>query len=349
MQLSLRFPLSLLVCLSLLSLAACGSSSSTTNPGNSMTLNVAQNSNSFSYFTLYVAEQEHFFTAQGLTLNPYPPIQLGTGTKTTAAVESNSVELAAGVITDAFTLSRVDSQIKLLGTLSTNLNVDIVVNKSFEQKAHLTANSSLEDKVKALVGKKIGVTSIGAATDAYLIYLFRQYGLDAHKDATVVNLGGSNVVAGLAALRNGRVDALSFPPPTGLEAESQGIGDWFISSKDVPSLATATNCVLYAKQSVIDAKPKAIQAFIRAIAQAEAWIHKNPSQALPLFAKYLKMSPKAAKPIADALMPDFPENPQIDHQGYDAAVQFHVQGGLLAIALAYNDMVATDTLNKALS
>jgi hypothetical protein len=30
-------------------------------------------------------------------------------------------------------------------------------------------------------------------------------------------------------------------------------------------------------------------------------------------------------------------------------MQFHVQGGLLAIALAYNDMVATDTLNEALT
>lgn len=317
-----------------------------------MTLKVAQNSNAPGYFPLYIADKQGFFKAQGLTFDPYPIPKLGTGTITTQAVESSSIELAAGVITDAFTLSRVDARIKLLGLLSTDLEAAVVVNKEFEQKSNLLALTSLQDKIQALVGKKLGVTSIGAATDAILIYLFKQIGLDAHKAATVEPLGGSNTVAGLAALANGRVDAICFPDPAGQIAEMQGIGDRFISMSstrpDVPALKGITTSVLYAKQSVIDAKPKAVAAFIRAIAQAEDYIHKNPDKSRALLEKYLKLNQKGADSIATSLLPGFPANPLIDQQGYDEANQFHLQAGLIAIALPYNDLVDSSAIQNAL-
>jgi len=356
MQFSIRSILSFFACLLLvgLSVAGCGGSGTapTSSTKDSMTLNVAQVSNSVGFFPLYVAQQQNFIKNQGLTLNPATPTQTGTGAKMTAAIESGNIEVAGGgLITDAFTLSRVDAHIRLLGALTTGYFVDIVASKRFEQETHLTEASPLADKVKALVGKKVGITTPGSGTEALLIYLFRKYGYNTQRDVTEVSLGNVNPAAGAAALSSGRVDAVAFPVPTGEVSEVGGMGDIFISPDhgDIPEMVGQVHGVIYAKQQVIDAKPKAIQAFIRAIAQAEAFINQHPDQAEVLMGKYLGLkSQKTISTIFATTKPIYPSTPQIDQKGYDAANQFHVKAGLIAIALGYNDLVATDTINSAL-
>jgi sulfonate transport system substrate-binding protein len=106
--------------------------------------------------------------------------------------------------------------------------------------------------------------------------------------------------------------------------------------------------VIYAKQQVIDAKPKAIQAYLQGIAQAEDFIHTKPDQATPLLTKYLKTDPKDAKQIFADVLSIIPPNPLICQQAYTTANNFHVKAGLIAVALGYQDMVATSTMQSAL-
>jgi NitT/TauT family transport system substrate-binding protein len=320
-------------------------------PTNSMTLKVAQNTNAACFFPLYVAEQKNYFQAQGLTLDPPVPPILGNGTKVTAAMESGSIEMAGGgVITDAFTLASIDWQVKLLGTLTSGFVNDIVVSKKFEQQANLSATSTLAEKVKALVGKKIGTTGPRTGTEALVVYLFRIFGYDASRDAHLINVGSTNA-AMLAALSSGRVDAISYFPPGGQSAEIRGIGNIYISPVrgDIPAMRGQVHCVFYTRQAVIDSKPQAVWAFIRAIAQAEAFIHQNQAQSILLLQKDLKLDLKTTKAVFAVTLPIIPESPQIDQQGYNAANQFHVEAGLITIALPYKDMVATSTIDTALS
>ncbi|MGH2480587.1 MAG: hypothetical protein ACRDHW_13105, partial [Ktedonobacteraceae bacterium] len=69
-----------------LSLASCGGPG-TAGSSDPMTLKFAQDTTSASFFTFYVAMQENFFKAQGLTLDPANPAVLGNGAKVTAAIE----------------------------------------------------------------------------------------------------------------------------------------------------------------------------------------------------------------------------------------------------------------------
>lgn len=337
-----------------LSIAGCSvlGTTSTASPGNTMTLKVAQNNASSTCFLpLYVAQKENYFKDQGLTLDPPTPTQLGNGPKVAAALESGSIELAGGgIITDAFTLSRVDAQVKIVAGLSTGYTDDVIVSKRFAEQTHLTASSPLSDKVKALLGKKIGTTGAGTGTEALVIYLFRQFGYDPQKDATLVNIG-NNSTAALTALSSGRVDAISFFEPIGQEAEIRGIGSMLISPDrgDAAVVGQQIQCVSYARQSVINAKPRAIQAYIRAIAQAETFIHKQPAQATALMEKYLNLDPQTNKVVFTATASIIPQSPRIDPKAYDAANQFHVKAGLTAVPLYYNDMVASDTINQALN
>jgi NitT/TauT family transport system substrate-binding protein len=315
-----------------------------------MTLKVGQITSAIPFFPFYVALQKNYFKAQGLTLDPAVPTSLLSGAKLAAALQSNSIDVAVGTVTDAFLVSRIDDSLRIIGAVSNDFLLDIVVTKKFEQQAHLTAQSSLVDKIKALEGKKIGISAPGSATDALITYLFRQQGLDAQKEVTRVPLGGATTTL-LTALQAGRVDAVAVGAPGGEIAEAQGYGDTFISPTrgDVPSMEGQLFGTIYTKQQTIDSKPKAIKAFIYAMGEADTFIQKNPDQAITMLEKYVHLDKNTANIAWNATKASMPLSPQITQDTYNVANQFHVQAGLLAIALPYKDLVATDTINSALA
>lgn len=320
-------------------------------PTNSMTLSVAQNSSALSYFVPFVAQQHQFFEAQGLRLDPSRIPVMGNGAKTAPGIEAGSIEAAFGTLTDAFTLSRVDAYIKLVGAFCTEFTIDLIVSKQFLAETRLTAHSPLADKVRALVGRKVGISSPSTATEGLLIYLLKQFGYDYKRDVTEILLGNVNPVSAIAALTAGRADAVSQPIPAGQIAQAQGIGEIFISLTrgDIPTLRGMLYGVIYTRQHVIDAKPKAVAALIRAIAQAEEFIQNNPKQATTLLRAFLKLDEKETGIVAQAALSSMPRSPQIDQRAYTVANQFHVDAGLIAVPLAYHDLVAENTISQALA
>jgi NitT/TauT family transport system substrate-binding protein len=315
--------------------------------GELTTLKVCQLNKSINFFAIYVAQQKGYFTAQGLNI-PTPPL-LQVGPKLVSALESGQYDLANGVITDAFSWARVNSQARIIGAVMNGYVVDVVVSNRFEQEMQVSAASSLTDKINALRGKTIGITGAGTGTQALLTYLFRQVGLDASKETKQVSLGSNNSLA-LTYLREGRVDALSFFSPIGQTAEAEGIGDIFISPVrgDVPGLRGDVHGIIYTKQSTIDAKPQAIAAYIRALAQAELFIKNNPVEAKTLLNKYLKLSVDITNAVYTATVSSIATTPVISLASYNTAGQFHVNAGLVTNVPSYSQLVAASTIDSAL-
>src|SRR5579875_362009 len=303
--------------------------SSTSHP---VKLAVAQAGKSIAFFRYYVAQQEGYFSAHGLDMAD--PIQMPNGN---------------GVITDAFSLSRIDSTVQIIGMLLSAYAVDIVVGYPFLQQANLPANSTLAEKIQALQGKRIGITGPGTGTQALLIYLFRRQGLNAATAAHQVNLG-SNSATALEALKSGSVDALSYFVPFGEIAEAKKVGSIFISPLrgDVPELVGDAQAVYYTRQSVIDANPLAIISYIRAMSQAADFIHNNPAKTKVYLTKYLGLSADVADTVYAAALPSITESPVVSQQAYSIAGQFHVKAGLVAVTPSYNQLVATNVIESAL-
>ncbi|HEY3994275.1 MAG TPA: ABC transporter substrate-binding protein, partial [Ktedonobacteraceae bacterium] len=333
----------LLLCLSL---AACGGGGSTTQtPGSTptqgpTTLSVCQINKSINFFPFFVAQQKGYFKAQGLSIANPPLLQVGS--KVVDGVEGGNCDIGNGVMTDVFSWVKVDPSARVIGAFMNGFVVDVVVSKSLEQAAHVSATSPLAAKVAALKGKKIGITGPGAGTQALLTYLFKQAGMNASKDITEVSLGSNNVAA-LASLKAGRVDALSFFSPIGQAAEAQNIGDIFISPVrgDIPGLTGDVHGVFYTKQSVLTAKPRAIAAYIRAINQAETFIQNNSDAAKTLLNAYLGLGQSVTDAVYAAQSGGIAKNPQIPQAAYTVAGQFHVGAGLITHIPAYCSVIAT--------
>jgi NitT/TauT family transport system substrate-binding protein len=348
----LLFPMMIVLILAL-DISSCASSSSASTgtqskPAPDMTLKVGQISNSIAFFPLYVADKEGFFKAQKLDIGPRP--LLGTGAKVAAALSAGSLEVGCGVITDAFNLAKVDPTTKVIGSLVNSNYIDLIASKKLEEETHVTSSSPLADRINALRGKKIGITGPASGTEALMTYLFKLAGLNVKKDAVLVNLGSDNTAV-LGALSTGRVDALSFFAPIGQAVEAKGLGDILISPNrgDLPGLTGQLEGIFYTRQSVIDAKKPAIEAFIRAIAQAKTYILNNPAKALVLLNNYLQLGQDVAQATWKALQAIMGQGPEVSEQAYNTAVRFHEQAGLITTAPAYNSLIATSTIASALS
>jgi ABC-type nitrate/sulfonate/bicarbonate transport system substrate-binding protein len=302
--------------------------------GDDDVLNVGQISDSVAFFPLYVAEQNGYFEEEGVTLGERP--RLGTGAKLAAALTSGSIDVAAGVITDAFNLANSDDNTLLTGSLVTEYYVDIIVGPDFEQ-----SSGSLEDKIKSLEGTNIGITGPGSGTEALVNYLFDQVGLDPESDATLVNLGGQPSSA-IGALESGQVDALAFFQPAGQMAETQGTGEIYISPQrgDVPDMAGALHGVTFSTQTAIDAKPELIAGFNVAIDKALKFIAENPDEAAELLASYLgESSPETVDALAELLPEEMSPGVAVSQESYDIAAKFHEESGLVASTPDYADFV----------
>jgi sulfonate transport system substrate-binding protein len=312
-------------------LAGCATRYSTTPPG---VLNVGQISNSVAFFPLFVAEEKGYFAAEGVQLGERP--RLGTGAKVAAALKGGSIDLGAGVITDAFNLAKIDDGTRIVTSLVTEYYVDVVVPPSFEEPG------TLEDKIAALVGKQIGITGPGSGTEALVNHLFTSIGRNAVTDSTLVNLG-SAATAAIGALTAGRVDALAFFQPIAQQVEAAHAGRTYISPVrgDVPTLRGALHGVVFSTQKLLDRKPAELAAFNRAIARAMTDIHGDTGQVRDLLGRYLENTDAAA---LDALVPilgrEIPRTPDVERIPYDTARTFHLDSGLVKKAPTYEEVLA---------
>jgi NitT/TauT family transport system substrate-binding protein len=311
----------------------CAQRTSTTPAG---VLNVGQISNSVAFFPLFIAENQGYFTDEGITMGDRP--RLGTGAKVAAALKSGSVDVGAGVITDAFNLAKIDDGTRIVSSLVAEYYVDIVVPPSFDGPGD---DASLSAKAKALVGKTIGITGPASGTEALVKYLFGSIGRNAATDSTLVNLG-SVPTAAIGALKSRRVDVLAFFQPIAQQAEAAGVGRTYISPArgDIPSLRGALHGVTFSTRKLLDRKKEEIVGFQRAMQRALTDIHDDPEQARALLGEYLKNSnPKALDALMPILVKEVPAAPTVEEKAYQTAVKFHLDSGLVRKAPDYANVI----------
>ncbi|MCT1655802.1 ABC transporter substrate-binding protein [Brevibacterium luteolum] len=319
----------------IITLAAASGCSSANSSGGDV-LNVGQISDSVAFFPLYVAEEQGFFDEEGVTLGERP--RLGTGAKLAAALTSGSIDVGAGVITDAFNLAENNSDAMITGSLVTEYYVDVIAGDGFEGPG---SDAPLEDRIRALEGKKIGITGPGSGTEALLIYLFNQVGLDAKKDATLVNLGAVSSSA-IGAMSSGQVDALAFFQPAGQMAEAEGVGEIYISPQrgDVPNMTGSLHGVLFSTGDLIEAKGEQVDAFNAGIDRALEFIADNPDESAELLTSYLEgTDPAAVKALEQILPQEMAASTAVERSAFDTAVEFHNESGLIGDRPDYSEVV----------
>jgi ABC-type nitrate/sulfonate/bicarbonate transport system substrate-binding protein len=226
------------------------------------------------YLPDFVAKDKGFAAKHGLDLKFVTP-QSGV-----AAAQLMLAGAVQGWGTDPLiilTAASKGNNVKLAGIATPVMAYTVMVSKTGEWPAE---GSSFADRIKALKGKRIGVSGIGAGTDHALILMLQAVGLS-EKDVTRIGIGEQQ--AAIGQLSGGAIDAfVSFSLSGNAIIQQQTGARRYVATfdADVPQSIRDLPFTCFAVAGDFAAKnPKTVADWLAAEADAIAWIRANPDGA----------------------------------------------------------------------
>jgi NitT/TauT family transport system substrate-binding protein len=160
----------------------------------------------------------------------------------------------------------------------------------------LYAKPEIRD-VKALKGKRVGVSGIGSGPDSLLREMLRLHGLDANRDVTILSLGVMPTI--YSGLQSGIVDGAMLSPPVTFKAEEAGFRELVAFPKqDLVELQGA----ILVRDALLQADPLQVERFVRASYKGFLFIKENRGGTIPIVARYLQVSEAQAVKAYDQVV-----------------------------------------------
>jgi NitT/TauT family transport system substrate-binding protein len=244
---------------------------------------VAHPSESLAFLPFYVARDKSFFDQSGVSVslvtvgasNFYPALFSGE----TDAVHSN--------MSMPMTLRQRGQTVTTIGAFGLNFQTEFVISKKLADKAGITAQTPLADKLKILKGKTIAVTGQGAGTDQELRFLLAKAGLDYQKDVNVTYIPEGST--DLIALASGQIDGFIHNAPWYQISIARGDAIMFVDfgSGEVPEANGYLQSVITTTPQVIAKKRGALVKMMTGLTLAMRYIHqpKNLAEVIAIAQK----------------------------------------------------------------
>ena len=274
---------------------------------------------------LYIAEAAGLWEKHGLKVKLVDI----TGIGAMNAVLAKSVDFSSSSGATIIRAHIRGQKVLGLGNTLDGLAIEIVLRKDVAEAAGVDENSPIEKRAQALKGKKASTTSVNTIPHAHLRYFARKGGVDPEREITVV----SNLAeAGLAALKNGAVEAYVQGPPWGPTAVQQGIGVRLSSPLrgDLPELAPQAYNIIVTRPDVCEERPSVCTKMMAGIGDALVLMHDKPQDAIAHLRKYMpNIDPRVFAESYDLIRRWTPRSAKVKEQGLVNAQQLMLVGGML--------------------
>jgi len=152
--------------------------------------------------------------------------------------------------------------------------------------------------IKDLTGKKVAVSSLGAAGDSALRELIKKNGMDENREVAILAIG--TTATRLGALSTGVVDAAMMTFPHNITAAESGFRELlsFIAS-DIIQLQGA----IVTREGLLGADPGVVEKFLRATIKGIIYYSTNRSGAVPILARNTHSQEILAAKVYDLVKP----------------------------------------------
>jgi ABC-type nitrate/sulfonate/bicarbonate transport system substrate-binding protein len=161
----------------------------------------------------------------------------------------------------------------------------------------LYAKPEIQD-VKALRGKRIGVTGLGSGPDNLLRETLRRNGLEGGRDVTILALGLPATLA--TALRAGTVDAGTISPPFNFAVRDAGFRELVSFLKE--DFVELQGSVL-AHDRLFQSDPALVEKFVRGTVKGLRYARENKPGTIPILLRYMKLKEDLAGQYYDLVRP----------------------------------------------
>ena len=152
--------------------------------------------------------------------------------------------------------------------------------------------------IKDLSGKKVAVSSLGAAGDSALRELIKKNGMDENREVAILAIG--TTATRLGALSAGVVDAAMMTFPHNITAAESGFRELlsFIAS-DINQLQGA----IVTREGLLGSEPGVVEKFLRATIRGIIYYSSNRSGTVPILARNTQSQETLAAKVYDLVKP----------------------------------------------
>jgi NitT/TauT family transport system substrate-binding protein len=201
-----------------------------------------------------------------------------------------------------------DESLLMMHNVLNRVTLTLVMRSELADELGVSRDSPLDERLQALEGLTLGITSPGATSDDFMQYYLRRVGLEPDRDAEIVAMGGGPSL--LAALETGQIDAYHLSPPTPFIAEAEGFGTILVNGPegDVPEFADFVYTAWATNRGWAEENPEATMAFSRAIARGVERSHEDPEAAAEIAAEFLGAEFDETLASLEAMLPAMPES-----------------------------------------
>ena len=240
---------------------------------------IAQPSQSLSFSPVLIADKKGFFKDAGLDVEI---VNAGSGSKAAAAVIGGSAQVGASDLGDMVGAAEKGQDVKIFAGLVSRPTVAIVLRKSVADRLGITDQTPVEQRIRALKGLKMSISTPGSGTDVMLRYLLSAYGVDPERDLEILTTG--SVVNSLAAYAQGAADGASLSSPSTETAVLQNDAVFLVRPAlgEVPALKDQLQTGIWANGKWLNDNPDMATALMVSIWRAMDYMRQNPAAAADL-------------------------------------------------------------------
>lgn len=291
--------------------------------GNLPTVVVGQSVPAMSFASLEVAQAMNFFGYLGVHAKYQT---LSSGTQMLQSVTSEQINMGDSASTEV-----ASSYVKGLGITAVENTVmmtqQLCVSKAWADSHGVNPNSSMQAKMKAMKGTKIGISGPGSVSDTLTRWLLQKYGgLNSDTDASLIQIGGAT--AYVNALDGGKIQGFLNSAPG---CASSKTGEILVQASNVPEWKNYVHEVMYTKSSWASSHANLATRAATAVAMGNNFILKHPAQALVLLQKqFSAINPAIIKSsFEQTILPNMHPNGMFDSTMWNSTGEVLKQGGFI--------------------
>lgn len=231
-----------------------------------------------SYFVPEVARQKGFFREEGIDAQM-------------TYVRSSGVEIAAMLSGDVdYTIGGTTAINAIVAGAPLRLAMGYL-----NRVDHLLIANTKYKTVKELKGQVIGAQTAASIINVILKEMFSKNGMDAERDVTLVNMGGTQ--ERYISLKAGAAAATLLGSPQSFSAEKDGFRRLAAASEYAPGFSG-----LVIRSDLPSKKPDQLKRYLRASLKALAFIRQSPQETTQMIGREFKMAPEIAQPTYEQLL-----------------------------------------------
>jgi NitT/TauT family transport system substrate-binding protein len=291
----------------------------------------------------YVAVCQGYFKDHGLDVDLTVSPQ-GTTSAIAGLVSGDALSAMTGAPA-AVSPIREGAPVQMLFNASLGYGVQVVGSKKMLAEKHITKDSSLEDRVKALKGETVAILNPGDSIDQLLRFVLPKYGMSPDKDIRMLALNNySNM---FAAMKIDKIGVLAGSPPNGNQAESQGIGQILFSGDEFSELKNYPYLVGSANTRELKQNPDRIKALVAGMGDAMKLLRDDPNAGKPCMRKeFPDLDEKTFDAAYDYTVKSVPDSPLITPEVFKSLSDFADTSGQ-PLGVDYDKAVAADIVKDA--